>query len=300
MGKQRGDPAVVYCLGDSYTARFMVSLLSLRQVAGWRGRVIAYLAGNRRDMIAKQVSNEERLNVSCIPVEPLPGPAETVLMAQKLRVINLTEAGDVVFLDADTMPLAGFAPESMIDSGVPLTFTCMTPESTCDPRPRQSLLEWSGINAEIDRLVEQATQSRHPAVNTGVFSAAPGAIELENWERLAMLGLAHGRPIPDEAAAQLLIPSWTAGTHFALKRASWNSSAISLGGSPGAQPFVVHFHGESHRCSLVAKAVDWWTLLAELWTDNVASIRDWGTQVADRDLHLIAKLPLHPSRDSEP
>jgi len=189
-----------------------------------------------------------------------------------------------LWLDIDTVIVGKIDKmfDYLIDNNVDLCIPSFCGWLSTGNQISKRIKKFEGI-AEEKYLIEALKE--HPAINTGVLSFKKSdkwSEFVRYWTDLADKGSKAGIFIPDEVAAQILIPSMSEwGLKYFIAPSDYNVSIIHDNGK-SKEPKIVHAHGDKH-CLNMPSCDIWKNTFKEMCDNNIANINSY-LKYADKRL----------------
>lgn len=275
---------IVYLMsGPAHLPYLTVSLFTLRQVDLMVP--VEVFAWPESFEIVEQISQDERLNISCSKREPALRGRNSQFLDKIDLVRGLPKEDIVLYLDADTTIhngrfhlLFGLADYY----GFAATQFNNWTSNVGSPKRR---IGWLRKFDHIDhRLIDRLQTECWPSVNGGVWAAGPSSPVLQTWYDWTLVAK-EGAFIADECVLHLL-----QGVYGPQGRMVTACDSGMFNSSPKYQacsdPDVViqHYHGDSNvRPQKSQKGYDlWWPLYQRCLLLNVGGMRDWRSGVKNK------------------
>lgn len=256
---------VLYWLcGAGYAETMAVSLYHLRK--HWSGEVaISYALDCKNSYTNEEAAHRLADEFRCLTLPThLPKCRRHGHYVAKSRLWRLLPGSQVLFLDADTVPLVPIDP-LFTDALTTVHFSDWYTHGKIMSGRMRSFVQHSGLGFDFAET--------WPAINTGVLAWGPHAVEhglLPEWERVTLLGWAA--PFTDELAMQWLLPTAFRGPMkgACIEHDYWNFSPTHGRKTP---PRIYHFHGRRHVRKPEGRKI--WQPLAVDAITNTPGLADW-------------------------
>jgi hypothetical protein len=256
----------------------VVSMHSLRE--HYKGPILVFNEGDVHPLLTDLTT---RLGAQVHQFEPI----NSTWNYSKTAILKWSQFDSTVFLDADTLVVA---PIDQLFSWIEqagMLFVNFANWATRGKTIMKRINEWHDLTPEL----LQAALDYGSAINTGVFGFSKGHPMLKDWEKIVPLGVQKGLFIPDEIAAQILLPWYE---HY-LAPKDWGAS-VKYHGKDISGVKIAHFHGSKHTGK---------EPLAKMWRAKFWELKDvYGLTDPLGDKRLGAhmgrmKLPISPYAPSQ-
>lgn len=263
--------------------RLVVSLWSLRRFHDWPVTIFA----SPECMRVAEVIRGHFLGVApIVPIESPLGIRHGHYLLKPL-LASRTPYDRTLFLDADTLVVGPL--DDLWTYREPIILTSYGEWVTTGRRVSGRCRWFAGRSPAVDKLIERATTTTYPCLNTGVFLFDRGIPEIDLWHSLTEVGLGLEAGVPthrpshmtDEIAMQLLIavlPQFDktadgcASLRWRVIGDRWNCSPMH--GAEQDEARIWHCHGQKHLRKPEGRRL-WEPAFREAYSANAGGLQEW-------------------------